>query len=75
MKKIHLFILIATTIFFASGCTEKYKKEIERLNAYSDSLKNSGVEKDTVSMSYIRAFNSTEFGRNQNERTYDYSNF
>ncbi|MCC7317703.1 MAG: hypothetical protein IT219_04180, partial [Bacteroidales bacterium] len=49
--------LIAVQI---SSCTEKYKKEIERLNASNDSLKNQGVEKDTITMAYVTAFNAIQ---------------
>lgn len=60
MQKFNYFLAFGLMIFFSTSCTEKYKKEIERLSIYADSLENVGVEKDTVSMSYIKAFNAIQ---------------
>lgn len=60
MKKILQIVLIAFIAFQISSCTEKYKKEIVRLNEYADSLENLGVEKDTMTMTYVKAFNSIQ---------------
>lgn len=60
MKKIVQIIFIALIAVQISSCTEKYKKEIERLNASNDSLKNQGVEKDTITMAYVTAFNAIQ---------------
>lgn len=64
MKKSIITLLVITAIGFSS-CTAEYKKEIERLQAVTDSLKEATVEKDTISMAYIRAFN--EIQRNLDE--------
>ena len=60
MKKIILFSAVVAAIIFGTSCTEKYKKEIERLQAIADSLETQGVEKDTAAMSYVRAFNAIQ---------------
>ncbi len=60
MKKIVQIIVIVLMAVQISSCTEKYKKEIERLTATNDSLKNQGVEKDTITMSYVTAFNAIQ---------------
>ncbi len=60
MKKIVQIIFIALIAVQISSCTEKYKKEIERLHASNDSLKNQGVEKDTITMAYVTAFNAIQ---------------
>lgn len=56
-------LLMLTIIGFAvatSGCTEKFKKEIERLQRETDSLKAETVERDTITMAYIKAFNAIQ---------------
>lgn len=60
MKKLIQLLFVATIIIQSTSCTEKYKKEIERLTAYADSLENKGVEKDTATMAYVRAFNAIQ---------------
>ncbi|MBW7847849.1 MAG: hypothetical protein H3C41_07200 [Bacteroidales bacterium] len=57
-RTIQLMMLAA--FFLLSACTGEYKKEIARLQAYADSLENRGVEKDTVTMSYVKAFNAIQ---------------
>jgi hypothetical protein len=47
-------------MIYFSGCTEKYKKEIERLNATADSLKAVGESKDAFAMEYVRSFNAIQ---------------
>jgi hypothetical protein len=47
-------------MIYFSGCTEKYKKEIEQLNATADSLKAVGESKDAFAMEYVRSFNAIQ---------------
>jgi DNA repair exonuclease SbcCD ATPase subunit len=47
-------------MIYFSGCTEKYKKEIEQLNATTDSLKAVGESKDAFAMEYVRSFNAIQ---------------
>ncbi|MCK9447770.1 MAG: hypothetical protein M0Q41_02205 [Bacteroidales bacterium] len=60
MKKLVYWIGILSFLWIASSCTEKYKKEIERLTVYADSLESMSVEKDTSMMSYVRTFNAIQ---------------
>ncbi len=63
MKKIvsfALFVSVIVVLSMSTGCTKKYKVEIERLNAVADSLKNVGHEKDNVTMAYVSGFNSIQ---------------
>ncbi len=60
MKRFIQLLFIVVIIIQSTSCTEKYKKEIERLTAITDSLESKGVEKDTISMSYVRAFNAIQ---------------
>lgn len=65
MKKIIPLLFVALIALQSTSCTEKYKKEIERLQAINDSLENKGSEKDNVTMTYVKAFN--EIQRNLDE--------
>lgn len=60
MKKAGKLIIVLSMIVFYSGCTEKYKKEIDRLTVYADSIKTVSFEKDTISMSYVKTFNAIQ---------------
>jgi len=60
MKRIIQLLFIVVIVIQSTSCTEKYKKEIERLTDYTDSLENKGVEKDTITMSYVKAFNAIQ---------------
>ncbi|MBK9292336.1 MAG: hypothetical protein IPM52_12020 [Bacteroidetes bacterium] len=59
MKRALILIALGVAISFGS-CTEKYKKEIERLQRETDSLKAETVERDTITMAYVRAFNAIQ---------------
>ncbi|GAB1418862.1 hypothetical protein MASR2M12_16270 [Bacteroidales bacterium] len=59
MKKT-IQLMMVTVLFLLSSCTGEYKKEIARLQAYADSLENRGTEKDTLTMSYVKAFNAIQ---------------
>lgn len=59
MKKT-IQLMMVTVLFLVSSCTGEYKKEIARLQAYADSLENRGTEKDTLTMSYVKAFNAIQ---------------
>ncbi|KAF0131635.1 MAG: hypothetical protein FD155_159 [Bacteroidetes bacterium] len=60
MKRIIQLLFIVVIVIQSTSCTEKYKKEIERLTAITDSLESKGVEKDTITMSYVKAFNAIQ---------------
>ena len=60
MKRIVFLLIIFTGMIYFSGCTEKYKKEIEQLNATADSLKAVGESKDAFAMEYVRSFNAIQ---------------
>lgn len=60
MKKIIQLLFVSLLLIQATSCTEKYKKEIARLQAYADSLETKGTEKDTITMSYVKAFNAIQ---------------
>lgn len=60
MKRIIQLLFIIVIVIQSTSCTEKYKKEIERLTAITDSLESKGVEKDTITMSYVKAFNAIQ---------------
>ncbi|PKP53114.1 MAG: hypothetical protein CVT92_05960 [Bacteroidetes bacterium HGW-Bacteroidetes-1] len=60
MKKAGKLIIVISMIVVYSGCTEKYKKEIDRLTVYADSIKTVSFEKDTISMSYVKTFNAIQ---------------
>jgi chromosome segregation ATPase len=60
MKRFIQLLFIVVIIIQSTSCTEKYKKEIERLTAITDSLESKGVEKDTITMSYVKAFNAIQ---------------
>jgi len=60
MRKIIYLLSFGALIIFSTSCTEQYKKEIERLSVYADSLESLSVEKDTISMGYIKAFNAIQ---------------
>lgn len=55
-----LILTIIGLMTAMSGCTEKYKKEIERLQRETDSLKAETVERDTLTMTYVKAFNAIQ---------------
>ncbi len=60
MKKFVFYFLPFVTLLLVSSCTEKYKKEIERLKSTNDSLLTQGTEKDAFSMEYVKAFNAIQ---------------
>ncbi len=55
-----LILTIIGMMTALNGCTEKYKKEIERLQRETDSLKAESVERDTLTMTYVKAFNAIQ---------------
>lgn len=55
-----LVLVVLAMVLGLGGCTEKYKKEIERLQRESDSLKAQTAERDTVTMAYVKAFNAIQ---------------
>lgn len=55
-----LVLVVLAMVMGLGGCTEKYKKEIERLQRESDSLKAQNAERDTVTMAYVKAFNAIQ---------------
>ncbi len=59
--KTKLFLtLIIAALLGVSSCGEKQKKEVERLSQINDSLKSVVIEKDTFSLTYVRAFNEIQ---------------
>lgn len=60
MKRTIQILIVAVLLIPFSSCTDKYKKEIERLQAYADSLETRGSEKDTITLSYVKAFNAIQ---------------
>ncbi len=60
MKRLVFLLIVFTGMIYLSGCTEKYKKEIEQLNATADSLKAVGESKDAFAMEYVRSFNAIQ---------------
>ncbi|MBU1010577.1 MAG: hypothetical protein KKD74_10605 [Bacteroidetes bacterium] len=60
MKKMLAVVMIFATIVGASSCTKKYKEEVARLNSQKDSLIALSIEKDTFTMTYVRAFNAIQ---------------
>lgn len=60
MKRNAFFMMVIVVLLQSTACTEKYKKEIDRLQTYADSLESKGIEKDTATMSYVRAFNAIQ---------------
>lgn len=65
MKSFRFVLLLMAITIFTSSCTEQYKKEIARLTQVSDSLKAQGIEKDTISLSYIKSFNAIQQNLNE----------
>lgn len=60
MKRILIFSALLSAVIFLNSCNEKYKKEIARLEAVSDSLLAVGEEKDEFTMQYVRSFNAIQ---------------
>lgn len=60
MKRIIIFSMLFSAIFFLNSCNEKYKKEIAQLQATTDSLIAVGEEKDNFTMQYVRSFNAIQ---------------
>ncbi len=60
MKRLLLLLVVIFGISILNGCTEKYKKEIERLNVKADSLEAVGLSKDAFAMEYVRSFNAIQ---------------
>lgn len=58
-KMLSVFIMFAVVLGMAS-CNKKYKNEVNRLNSERDSLMAAAIEKDTFTMSYVKAFNSIQ---------------
>ncbi|MBU2557128.1 MAG: hypothetical protein KJ578_05035 [Bacteroidetes bacterium] len=59
MKRIILFSIVISSILLSS-CNDKYKKEIENLQAKNDSLIVEGAEKEAYTLEYVRSFNAIQ---------------
>lgn len=60
MKRILILSVLFSAVLFLNSCNDKYKKEIARLEAASDSLIAVGEEKDEFTMQYVRSFNAIQ---------------
>jgi len=60
MKRILIFSALLSAVLFLNSCNDKYKKEIARLEATSDSLIAVSQEKDDFTMQYVRSFNAIQ---------------
>lgn len=60
MKRILIFSVLLTAVLFLNSCNDKYKKEIARLEATSDSLIAVSQDKDDFTMQYVRSFNAIQ---------------
>ena len=60
MKRIIILLVLLSAVPFMNSCNEKYKKEILRLQATSDSLIAVSQEKDEFTMQYVRSYNTIQ---------------
>ncbi len=59
-QKVFYPSLFLAIILMASCGTKKDREEIERLNRVADSLTEAVIERDTITFSYVRAFNKIQ---------------